>query len=93
MGRRRHHDVNDTAPQLAEKLRLNDLLLRFQSLYNIFVNVLIKTNVSLSNELNLPYVYRSVNTWVASKVYLNPELHLIASKVYMNPETFTSQRK
>ena len=71
--RRRRHDVIDAVPLLAEKLRVNVFpvsrktackcfsCFNFSAYIRFFVNVLIKMNVNISNELNFSEVYRSVN--------------------------------
>ena len=68
LGRRRLHDLIDAIPKLAEKLRVNVLLLQFKQLIRFFVKVLTETNVNISNELNFSDVYRSVNyIWSLAK--------------------------
>ena len=59
--------------KLAEKLRVNILLIQFKGLYKVFVKVLIETNAGISSELNFSDLYRSVNyTWSLAKFTLTP---------------------
>ena len=103
IGRRRYHDLNDAVPKLAEKLRVNVLLLQFCTYVRFSVKVLIETNVKISNELNFSEAHPSVNyigvhslcmrpsvvyTSINLRKNLKCKLHWVACKVGMNLSGF-----
>ena len=63
IGRRRHNDDIEAVPQLAEKQRVIFYCLNISIYLLFFFKVLIETDVSISNKLNLTSVKY---IWVAS---------------------------
>ena len=79
-------DWTSAVPRLAERLRVNVLLLHFSSYIRFFVKVLIETNVNISNELNfsdtqcsLHFDKPQINEIHSLEVFVETEIELFVA--------------